>query len=106
MEFDYLKDTTFTQKKAVKGPRIYVNLYEFQETKNYTLDEINSDRPKRVEIRTKMHQQLFHEFMNLLEETFSDANFNETTLLREYTRVGFNKLMTRIKFSHLTDILC
>jgi GTPase len=26
--------------------------------------------------------------------------------MREYFRVGFNKLMTRIKFSHLTDQLC
>lgn len=26
-------------------------------------------------------------------------------LLREYTRVGFNKLMTRIHFSHLTSFL-
>ena len=26
--------------------------------------------------------------------------------MREYTRVGFNKLMTRIKFSHLSSFLC
>ena len=25
---------------------------------------------------------------------------------REYTRAGFNKLMTRINFSHLTGLLC
>ena len=32
--------------------------------------------------------------------------FSEEFLVREYTRVGFNKLMTRIKFSHLTTHLC
>lgn len=30
----------------------------------------------------------------------------EDFLVREYTRVGFNKLMTRIKFSHLASYLC
>jgi hypothetical protein len=38
IEYDYLKETDFTQKKAVRGPRIYINLYDFQTVKKYTLE--------------------------------------------------------------------
>lgn len=41
-----------------------------------------------------------------MEKVYKDANFTKDMLEREYTRIGFNKLMTRIKFSHLTDFLC
>jgi hypothetical protein len=63
VESDYLKDTDFCQKKAVKGPRIYVNLYEFQQEKKYSLEQLNQDRPLRVEIRAALHKQLFHDFI-------------------------------------------
>jgi len=83
-----------------------VNLYEFQQEKTYTLEEINTIRPVRVEVRTEMHKKLFINFMRLLEKHYPGANFTESILMREYFRAGFNKLMTRIKFSHLTDQLC
>lgn len=42
VETDYLQDTVFCQKKAKKGPRIYINLYEFQLEKKYTLEQLNA----------------------------------------------------------------
>lgn len=53
-----------------------------------------------------MHRQMFHDFINLLESRYPGANLTEDFLVREYTRVGFNKLMTRIKFQHLASYLC
>jgi hypothetical protein len=106
VEEDYLKDAPFCQKKAIKGPRVYINLYEFQPTKKYTLEQLNSDRPLRTEVRAEMHRQLFHDFIELLERSHPGANLTEEMLVREYTRAGFNKLMTRIKFAHLASYLC
>lgn len=106
VEEDYLKDTDFCQKKAVKGPRNYINLYDFQTTKKYTLEQLNNERPLRVEVRSEMHRQMFHDFIELIELKHPGANLTEEMLIREYTRVGFNKLMTRIKFSHLVSYLC
>lgn len=30
VEYDYLQDTDFTQRKPIKGSKVYINLYEFQ----------------------------------------------------------------------------
>lgn len=59
-----------------------------------------------MEVRAEMHKKLFNDFIELIEATYKGANLTEDMLMREYTRVGFNKLMTRIKFSHLTNVLC
>ena len=54
-----------------------------------------------------MHQQLYMEFMQLLEIKHIDTVFTEEFLLREFTRVGFNKiLMEKMKFNHITAYLC
>lgn len=67
IQADYLKDVPFCQKKAIKGPRIYINLYEFQQNpKKYTLEQLNQERTLRVEVRNEMHRQLFHDFIELL----------------------------------------
>lgn len=45
--------------------------------------------------------------MELLEVKHPEATFTEEFLLREFTRVGFNKiLMGIIKFNHIQSNLC
>lgn len=54
-----------------------------------------------------MHQQLYQDFMDLLEIKHPDTPFTENFLLREFTRVGFNKiLMGTMKFSFILANLC
>ena len=54
-----------------------------------------------------MHQQLYQDFMQLLEIKHPDTNFSEEFLVREYTRVGFNKILNGVmKFSHIHSYLC
>ena len=61
-----MKDVEFNQRKTIKGSLNYINLYEYQSEKVYTLEEINTIRDVRVMVRAEMHKQLFGEFMNLL----------------------------------------
>jgi hypothetical protein len=42
----------------------------------------------------------------MLKNHYEDNIFKEEFIEEEYYKVGFNKLMTRIKFSHLTQFLC
>jgi hypothetical protein len=54
-----------------------------------------------------MHQQLYDDFMQLLEIKHPDTLFTEEFLVREFNRVGFNKiLMASIKFSQIANYLC
>ena len=46
------------------------------------LEEINQNRPVRSDIRNAMHQQLFEDFMQLLEIKNPDMVFTEEFLLR------------------------
>ena len=77
IEYDYLKETDFCQSKAIKGPKVYKDLYEFQTQKFYTLDELNEDRQKRLLVRRELHKKMFCDFMNLLENRYPDARFTE-----------------------------
>lgn len=70
------------------------------------MDEFKEEKSKRDLVRKEMHRKLFRDFMKLLENHYPEAIFTEDFLVREYTRVGFNKLMTRIKFSHMATFLC
>jgi len=38
IEYDYLKETDFTQNKTIKAPIVYKDLYEFQTEKIFTLE--------------------------------------------------------------------
>ena len=53
-----------------------------------------------------MHQEMFEDFINLLQCYYPDQLFTEDFLLREYTRVGFNKTMSVIKLTHISSMLC
>ena len=66
IEYDYHKSKDDRQKTFIKGPRIYQVLYDFQQEKMFTLDQLNEDRQARVIVRTLMHQQLYDDFMQLL----------------------------------------
>ena len=106
MSYDHLALTPFCQRETVKGPRNYVNIYQSQsQPAEYSLEEINTNREIRVKLRKERDHRLFDEFMLLLEKEYPEANLTESMLEREYYRVGFNKLMTRIKFSHITSHL-
>jgi hypothetical protein len=75
--------------------------------KVFSLEEINEARHIRNEIRNLMHQQLYTEFMELLEIKYPGMDFTEEFLVREYTRAGFNKiLMGTMKFNHILAYLC
>lgn len=73
----------------------------------YSLEELNSVKFVRAEVRNLMHQQLYQDFMDLLEIKHPGTPFTEQFLLREFTRVGFNKiLMINMKFSHILAYVC
>lgn len=95
------------QKNFIKGPRIFKNLYEFQTEKKYSLEELNTDKDARFVVRAAMHQQLYDEFMQLLEVKHNLTVFTEEFLLREFSRVGFNKvLLVPLRYNHIASYLC
>ena len=103
--YDKAKDNQ--QKNFIKGPRIFKDLYEFQTDKKHTLEELNTDKDARFEVRAAMHQQLYDEFMQLLEVKHPDELLTEEFLLREFSRVGFNKvLLVPLRYNHIANYLC
>ena len=103
--YDKAKDNK--QKNFIKGPRIFKDLYEFQTDKKYTLEELNTDKDARFKVRAAMHQQLYDEFMQLLEVKYPDTLLTEEFLLREFSRVGFNKvLLVPLRYNHIANYLC
>lgn len=44
--------------------------------------------------------------MEMLCCYYPDAKFTESFLVREYTRVGFNKIMSEIKITHINSFVC
>ena len=75
VQFDYLEDCPFTQLQACKAPRNYINLYRFQDTQKYSLEELNQEREKRAEVRGQLHQAMLWQFMELLEKRYPGANW-------------------------------
>ena len=49
---------------------------------------------------------MFEDFLNLLSCYHSDQILTEDFLIREYTRIGFNKTLTVIKLAHFWTYLC
>lgn len=49
---------------------------------------------------------MFNDFMDLLVCYYPEAHFTEDFLLREFTRVGFNKTMSQIKLTHICAYVC
>ena len=64
-------------------------------------------RQIRAEVRNLMHQQLYLDFMDLLEIKHPGVPFTESFLLREFTRVGFNKILNEpLKLNHILAYVC
>lgn len=58
-------------------------------------------------VRTLMHQQLYDDFMQLIEATYPGVPLTEGLIHREFNRVGFNKiLMADLKFNQIANYLC
>ena len=106
IEYDYSKLDKDSKETIIKGPRNYITLYEYQVEKIFTRQELNEESAKRKLIRNQMQQEMFHDFINLLGCYYPNLLFTEGFLLREFTRVGFNKPMSVIKMTHISAMLC
>lgn len=105
--YDYHKSKDERQRNTVKAAPVYQVLYDYQQDKIFTLHQLNTEKQARYMVRTLMHQQLYDDFMQLLEATYPAAPLTEALLHREFNRVGFNKiLMADVKFSQIAGYLC
>jgi hypothetical protein len=73
----------------------------------FTLEQLNEEKTARYLVRTLMHQQLYDDFVQLLEIKHPDTPFTEEFLVREFNRIGFNKiLMASVKYTQIAHYLC
>lgn len=96
----------FNEKPLFRGALSYLTLYKTQEPVRYSLEEINGNKSLRHDLRRALHRREFDKFMRMLKKLYQTNVFKEEFLEEEYYRVGFNKLMTRIKYGHLIEYLC
>lgn len=88
-------------------PYIYKILYDLQDEKVYTLEQLNTEKSARDIMRTQLNKRLYEDFMQLLEKTYPGMPFTQTFLHREFNRVGFNKIfMSEVKFNQIMGYLC
>ena len=52
-----------------------------------------------------MHHEEFRIFLERIRNVYNPVALEHNFLEREYYRVGFNKLMTRISFKHLIEYM-
>lgn len=77
IDYDYHKSRDNEQRNTVKGPRIFKDLYEYQQEKVYSLEELNTVKQARADVRSRMHQEMYKDFMNLLEIKHPGTPFTE-----------------------------
>lgn len=80
--YDYHKSKDEWQRNTVKQSNVFQVLYDYQEEKVFTLHELNTQKPTRSMVRDRMHQQLFEEFMQLLEATYPGLPLTDSFLHR------------------------
>lgn len=91
----------------MKAPSVYKVLYESQHEKTFSLEQLNTEKSARNMARKQMHQQLYEDFMQLLEKTYPGVPLSEALLHREFNRVGFNKIyMAEVKFNQIAGYIC
>jgi hypothetical protein len=49
--------SSFNEKPLYRGELSYKSLYESQEEKKYTLQEVNSNKPLRYQLRRELHRR-------------------------------------------------